>query len=77
MLTKQRLSFELMSRHNVAISNIRNSASRTANRGQEKLQDHLRNEQKTTHCKQPGSFSGFNAGGNAPAVKPSLFPGCG
>ena len=44
MLTKQRLPFELMSRHNVAISNIRNPASRNENRGQEKLQDHLRNK---------------------------------
>ena len=63
MLTKQRLSFELMSRHNVTISNMRNPASRNANRGQEKLQDYLRNKRaKNDTALTTRSFSGFNAG---------------
>ena len=48
MLTKRRLSFELVSRHKVAISNIRNPVSRNANRDHEKLQDHSRNKREKT-----------------------------
>ena len=60
MLAKRRLSFELVPRHNVAISNIKNPASRSANRGKEKLQDHLRNKRakiKSTERKKISVFS--------------------
>ena len=46
MVAKRQLSFELVSRYNVAISNIRNPPRRNANRAQEKLLDHLRNRRE-------------------------------